>query len=1417
MSQTERHLTLTDYQSERQWRWLLQDERGNFLADHDVNLPADPEYDGFRDPADYLHHHSAFRSEADSLARLGAWIGEHVFGKLRPKLAASLTPPATTVHIHVPAAASHILFRPLELAYFASENIADGQSFTAAGLRFIYQMAGETSPARPATKQPAPPTLRLLTVFSLPGQANPLNLRRERYQLSRFVRQLSQTHNAAIELRILQYGATRQTLKEVLEAGDGWDVVHLSGHGLRGALLLEDEKGAEDFISADDLAVLLRPSQQRLKLLILDACYTGGASHAAARRAIGLNDATRAEEQGSGGEEETVSSAALPLRTPAFPPTELPSLAQQLVQKLDCAALAMRYPVGDSFATDLMLALYDKLLDKTQPLPAALQLALADARAADSAHPALSPATPLLFGARAASLRFRLPPRPFGFELPQTGLGLFPAEPLRLVGRVHPLRRASQALAPDSPLRGVLFYGMPGAGKTACALELAYRHERNRFQGQIWYKAPEEGADGQAPDIGQELFNLMFEIERQLNAPQLALTAALDDPQTWRSHTLPRLTGLLGQYSLLLALDNLESLLTSSNRWRDPRWGELVAALLAHNGASRVILTSRRLPADLAAHAAVQREAIHALSFAESVLLARELPQLRTLFASEGGLDLLRRALWLAQGHPKLLELADGLAADPAALIAQLDQAEAAATTDSAALTAFFAPRPEAADEGETRQTERAFVAALGQWTRGVSERLTPAAALLFTFLCRLEAPDRISTIVDANWEDFLKRLAADPSANHPAAPAILALPQLGVPAALTALAQAGLIAVERSVADSQSAEATPDPEALLAILTEQYGDQIASLDPSQLESLIASLQSQISNPPSPTLITIHPGVAEATRAAADPTVLTAVDQELGDYWVAMAQHGLRTETQGGGRLVAESGRRAAPYLLRRERWEDASSLLEDMILRDSSPTTLAFAIPLLRRIVAETEGTERALIDAGVLASALLANGRIAEAEQMSRDVIQACVAQGNYRLASANAGDLLNLLRGDGRLPAALTIAAEKADYSRRAGLGPWTQLADETNRLQVLNAMGQYEAVLARVAELRPQLEALSEQGSLPEQSEVAETVNPWNVREALLDTGHTAALYSEQWAEALAFNADIVGYQEARGADALELARTRFNDYGPLLRLRRFDEARTLLHACRAVYEQEKAIPQLGKVYSALADLEDKVGNRETAVGFEETALRYSYQANNPEDCAISHHNLSNYLERRDAPPALVLAHQLAAALILVSIQSGHVRIVIDNLRKSDLPPTPPSFAAVAAQVAQIAGVQFQALFARLPQTFPSGDAAITAVWQLVQQEKANQEQSATERMAQLLEEWEPLLQAIAAVAQGEPGENGREEIETLLPQLAENGWQISEAVQHIWSGERDAAILTTNLDGQDAALINRILAILSSSG
>ncbi len=84
-------LTLTDYLDATRWRWVLSDSRGNFLADHVVQLdPTTREYSGFRDLSTYLDYHKPIYPPEKQLADLGTWIGEKVFGGLtRGALAAA--------------------------------------------------------------------------------------------------------------------------------------------------------------------------------------------------------------------------------------------------------------------------------------------------------------------------------------------------------------------------------------------------------------------------------------------------------------------------------------------------------------------------------------------------------------------------------------------------------------------------------------------------------------------------------------------------------------------------------------------------------------------------------------------------------------------------------------------------------------------------------------------------------------------------------------------------------------------------------------------------------------------------------------------------------------------------------------------------------------------------------------------------------------------------------------------------------------------------------------------------------------------------------------------------------------------------------------------------------------------------------
>ncbi len=143
------------------------------------------------------------------------------------------------------------MLRPFEAA------LAGDKALPFSGITLVFEVTGDPiKPVAVGVNQ----DLRVLAVFSLPTAQSPLNLRSERQALRRLVRELSGGgKQAALEFRYLQYGATRDTLRDVLEDGDGWDIVHFSGHGMPGRLVLEKRDGSPDTIDAQTLAEIFGP------------------------------------------------------------------------------------------------------------------------------------------------------------------------------------------------------------------------------------------------------------------------------------------------------------------------------------------------------------------------------------------------------------------------------------------------------------------------------------------------------------------------------------------------------------------------------------------------------------------------------------------------------------------------------------------------------------------------------------------------------------------------------------------------------------------------------------------------------------------------------------------------------------------------------------------------------------------------------------------------------------------------------------------------------------------------------------------------------------------------------------------------------------------------------------------------------
>lgn len=166
-------------------------------------------------------------SEAELLGRVGAWIGSVALGEPIGQAMVSAAP--VTVRVQVPDGAEFLAFRPWELAH------VDGVPLASRGdVALVYDLPGPTGAPQP--KAPVGAALRMLAVFSLPTATSALALRRERYELSRLVRRVAAKSRRRVELQVAQYGVTRRVLTDLAESGDGWDVLHLSGHGGVGAV-----------------------------------------------------------------------------------------------------------------------------------------------------------------------------------------------------------------------------------------------------------------------------------------------------------------------------------------------------------------------------------------------------------------------------------------------------------------------------------------------------------------------------------------------------------------------------------------------------------------------------------------------------------------------------------------------------------------------------------------------------------------------------------------------------------------------------------------------------------------------------------------------------------------------------------------------------------------------------------------------------------------------------------------------------------------------------------------------------------------------------------------------------------------------------------------------------------------------------
>jgi tetratricopeptide (TPR) repeat protein len=548
--------------------------------------------------------------------------------------------------------------------------------------------------ATPAVHIPGP--LRILVVVGSPEKQNVrgelLDMERELARILDAVEPARKSGKAFV--RVLETGSVK-AMREALST-QRYHIVHISCHAAPGMLILENDDGEEDRVTAARLWQEALVPDHGVPLLVLAGC------------------ATALSGQQQGDEKDTT--------------THLPSLAQELLAHGVPAVVAMQAAVGDVYATTLCAELYHALATHHQTTPlAALSYARHQVEAARKRELELSKredlgqwATPTLYlrgpslplyDATAPFEQIALPPEP------RLAQGVIVRRVGDFVGRRHEQRVIRRALR-DPERAGVLLHAIGGVGKSSLAAQVL---QQLAAEGRLLVSVFGEVApDTVLAEIGEQLwlYCMAKESDEEYQKSEEKHQKS-DEERRWRRVAVelkrPDLTWqerfrFLAQIvfttlDVIVLLDNFEDNLSEQQELKNDDLAALLALWASSPGRSQLFFTCRypfRLPND----AQTRLESVHLgpLSLAETRKLVWRLDGLDALAPEE-----LRRAYEEVGGHPRTLEYLDALLRGGKARFDDVEQRLKKALTQ----------------KGITDP---------GQWYRGTREQLDVALAEAVTF-----------------------------------------------------------------------------------------------------------------------------------------------------------------------------------------------------------------------------------------------------------------------------------------------------------------------------------------------------------------------------------------------------------------------------------------------------------------------------------------------------------------------------------------------------------------------------------------------------------------------------------------------------------------------------------------------------------
>jgi tetratricopeptide (TPR) repeat protein len=1058
--------------------------------------------------------------------------------------------------------------------------------------------------------------LRVLLVFAEAPGSRPLAMREERETLLRlFFDEV--LPDRRVEVDVLCHGVTRARLTDQITAHGGYQIIHWSGHGGHNLLELHGQDGKPDYLSGGDLVKLIHDAGGFIpRLMFLSACLSGtfvNVKNWEEFQAAMAGKMAGHKQAGDGKFPDPLASKA------GYTGTALELLRAGVPQ-----VVAMRYEVGDDYARDLAEHFYKHLL--VDPVGHSVETALSLSRGEVARDPdgsrgyqPIDHATPLVFGRsqiafqpkaeRSAQHGHRRPqPQPL---LPGGSREL--DLPANFVGRGNELTRLAGHWLPRNQPAVALVQGLAGLGKTVLAAEgIHLWHQRFdlvfAFQTKAVPLSPEEFY--RQLDLKLVLNSATYRKTRE-QSPNRAVHLPTTGPLTGAARfeqMRVNLVEALRNENVLLVLDNFETNLESvagpqGYRCQDPEWDRLLAELAA------------QLPPTASRALVTSRHRLAALADPKKALW---LP-LGPLPMGEAALyvrshESLRRLYYRdATGQALAMRLLQVSRGHPLILdrLASLADDETALTQalDRLQSVGGWQALPDvfagARSEAE-RENERKYLedVAIGAVDLLI-QRASPEARRLLWMVTLANEPVP-PALVEGIWAGKSVVLAVRPL--------------------LEELHGAGLLSREA------------------AGLSEQR--------PYGFHELV---RERITH-----WMTAH---AAETGGRTREEIWRA----YGERYVAVFDQQSSSGQKGAMERATEAGRRALTYLARARAFDQLDGFASEMVTGTRDPTTLRSAIEELRAVVEQAPPGRPRWSMRTNLADALRRAGQADEALPFYQQAAAEAESAADWPDVAVICQNWASALRSTGDLSQAKATYLRSVKAEKKAG-GPRVNiLMSELEALRIDVMQGQAAAALPGIAR------RLNEVGGWWKRHRAGESVpeapDPVLLGRVLvsgLNVACQANLALKRWQACLDLLRETEQTKRDLGQSELELARTRFNQYRPLIDLDHLDDAQEVVESCLAVFRAGEAVLEQSSALSALASVWDKRGETGQAAALARQALALRNQLPDPTDRAMSHGNLASYLEKagQQAPAA---GHELAAAIyFLISGYEQHLATWRSNL-------------------------------------------------------------------------------------------------------------------------------------------------------